>query len=167
MRRIGVILATLCCVMALAQQASAQTLEVGWGFGVAAGIERSETLGAKEVRRARSRLVFPFDFRVDEEPREGLGLVAFVEVEPHVSLGGEVRYMRWFWPNIVGFVGATGVVAPQSLAGLNFGFQAHLPLGKGTSLFLEPSFAVLPIGTDLPDNRLLLWGLVCLGLHVK
>jgi hypothetical protein len=36
---------------------------------------------------------------------------------------------------------------------------------KKFGLFLEPSFAVVPLGTDLPGDEVLLWGLVKVGFH--
>ena len=159
--------ATLGCVMLLARGAAAQQMELGWGLGLSTGLERSERLSGEPFRRARTRLFVPLDFRVDEFPQQGFGAVGFAEIEPHASLGGEFRWMRWLSPAFVGFVGVTGVLAPETLLGADVGFQVHLPLGKSTSVFIEPEFAAIPFGSDLPGDKLLLWALLGAGFHAN
>ncbi len=167
MNRGCVTLATALCVTLVTAPAAAQKLQVGWGLGVATGLERGEQLGATQFRRARSRVVVPIDLRVDEDPNEAVGIVVFAEVEPRSGLGAELRYLHTFGRSFVGFVGATSVITPHTLAGVDFGFQLHLPVSGSASIYLEPSLSVIPFGTDLPSDRLILWGLLTLGCHAN
>ena len=146
--------------------AEAQQWMLGGHGAVATGLEGGDPgRGETTFRRARTRLSAGLDLRVDEAPKDGFGLVVFTELEPHVSVGGELRYLRWFGPSVVGFVGATGTFAPRTLLGADFGIQFHVGEFSGGSFFLEPSFSALPLGTDLPSDRVLFWGLLSGGIH--
>ncbi|MBI5537733.1 MAG: hypothetical protein HY898_33725 [Deltaproteobacteria bacterium] len=167
MTRISVIVPTA-LVLLLAAPAMAQTPVLGGHVGATTGMEAGDPgSGQTTFRRARTRVMVGVDGRVDEDLKNGLGLVVFAEIEPHATLGGELRYMRWFSPNVIGFVGATGVFAPRTLLGADFGLQFHLPMAAGVTVFFEPSFAALPLGTDLPSDRVLVWGLLSGGIHAK
>jgi hypothetical protein len=168
MTRLGVSLATLLALVAFAPYARAQRLLLGGGVGLGTGLERSDALQDRLFRRARTRIIVPFDLRVDEDASQGIGLVGLFEVEPRVSLGAEVRYMRWMGSHFTGFVGVTSVLAPRSLVGVDVGIDFHIPFGKsGVGIFIEPSLAALPFGSDLPDDNVLLWGLIAVGLHAN
>jgi hypothetical protein len=100
---------------------------------------------------------------IDERPENAYELVVFAELEPHTGLGGELRLSRDLGASTRAFVGAVGVVAPHTLFGGGFGFRI---LGDSwSSLFIEPSLTVLPFGTDLAGDRILVWGLLSVGLH--
>ncbi|HKQ70260.1 MAG TPA: hypothetical protein VJT73_13015 [Polyangiaceae bacterium] len=168
MTRLRVILATVIALLTVTHNASAQRLMSGGGIGLGTGLERSDDLQDKLFRRARTRIVVPFDFRIDEDMSQGIGVVALFEVEPHVSLGAELRYMRWLGRSFVGFAGVTSVIAPRSLLGVDVGADIYIPFGKsGVSLFIEPSLAALPLGSDLPQDRVLLWLLLSAGIHAN
>jgi hypothetical protein len=140
---------------------------MGGHFGLASGVEAGDPgVGQTRFRAARLRLIAGIDTRVDEDPNQGMGFLVFSEVSPHQSLGGELRYLRWFNPHLIGFVGATGVLAPKTLLGGDFGLQFHMPFDSaGTTLFVEPSFSAIALGTDLPGDKMLIWGLVSFGIH--
>ncbi len=166
MTRLAVSLATLVVWTAIAPAARAQRLVLGGGVGLGTGLERSDVLQDRLFRRARTRIIVPFDLRVDEDTSQGIGLVGLFEVEPRVSLGAEVRYMRWIGSHFTGFVGVTSVLAPRTLVGVDVGIDFLIPLGKsGIGIFIEPSLAALPLGSDLPDDNVLLWGLLAVGIH--
>jgi len=158
---------TALAVMLATSGAYAQQLLMGGQLGASAGLEAGDPgVGETRFRPARIRVHAGLDTRVDEEPNQGLGFIVFSEVTPHLSLGGELRYLRWFNPHLIGYVGATGVLAPKTLAGGTFGVQFHTSFDSaGTTLFLEPSFSVLPLGTDLPGDKMLIWGLLSVGIH--
>jgi hypothetical protein len=167
MTRWTVMAATLLAALSAAGRAHAQRLLMGGEIAVGTGLERSDLLEDRLFRRTRTRIIAGVDGRVDEQRSEGMAILGFAEVEPHISLGGEVRYLRWLNKAIVVFAGGTGVIAPHTLLGVDVGAQIHIPFDKqmSTSLFIEPSFAVLPLGTDLPDDHILLWGLLSVGIH--
>jgi hypothetical protein len=166
MTRLAVSVATLLAIIAFAPSASAQRLLLGGGVGLGTGLERSDALQDRLFRRARTRIIVPFDLRVDEDTSQGIGVVGLFEVEPRVSLGAELRYMRWIGSHFTGFVGVTSVLAPRTLVGVDVGIDLTIPLGKsGVGIFIEPSLAALPLGSDLPDDNVLLWGLIAIGLH--
>jgi hypothetical protein len=168
MTRLTVSLATVLFLLLLCGQASAQRLLLGGGIGLGTGLERSDALQDKLFRRARTRIIAPFDLRVDEDESQGIGIVAVFEIEPRTSVGAELRYMRWLSKRIVGFAGVTSILAPRYLVGVDIGVDLHIPLNKvGTSIFIEPSISALPLGNDLPEDHVLLWGLIALGLHAN
>ena len=68
---------------------------------------------------------------------------------------------------MTGFAGLTGVFAPHTLFGGEIGLQFRIPMSKGSSWFFEPSFAALPLGTDLPGDRVLFWCLLSTGIHAS
>jgi hypothetical protein len=165
MTRSIVMITTALLVVVVAPRARAQNLLFSGEVGLASGVEGGDPgSGTTEFRRARTRLTAGADTRSDEDPIEALGLRAFVEIEPHTSLGGEVRYIRWLGEHFTGFAGFTGELAPHTLVGALVGVQAYIPLGP-VSIFIEPSFSALPFGTDLPTDHLLLWGLLCVGVR--
>jgi hypothetical protein len=165
MTRSIVMITTALMVAAVVPSARAQNLLFSGEVGLASGVEGGDPgTGTTEFRRARTRLAAGADTRSDENPVESLGLRAFVEIEPHTSLGGEVRYIRWLGEHFTGFAGFTGTLAPHTLIGALVGVQAYIPLGR-VSLLIEPSFSALPFGSDLPTDHLLLWGLLCVGIR--
>ena len=168
MTRLAVSIATFALVLAMTKAASAQRLLLGGGIGLGTGLERSDGLEDKLFRRARTRIIAPLDFRVDEDESQGFSVVGVFEIEPRASVGAEVRYLRWITRRIVGFVGVTTILAPRSLVGVDLGIDLHIPISKGgTSIFLEPSLAALPLGSDLPEDHVLIWGLLALGIHAN
>lgn len=153
--------------LSFAPTALAQRLMAGAGVGMGTGFERSDVSEERSLRIARTRLTLPLDFRVDEDPNQGIAVVGLFEIAPRASFGADLRYVRWMGSSVVGFVGLTGVLAPQTLFGVDFGVDFYLPKRpSGLSLFIEPSFTALPLGGDLPDDHVLLWALVAIGVHV-
>jgi hypothetical protein len=105
--------------------------------------------------------------RVDDDMKDGVVAMIFAEVEPHTGAGGSLRYARWLSPSVYGFAGLTGAFAPHTLFGGEVGVQIQIPIDKTLGVFFEPSFAALPLGTDLPADRVLLWGLLTAGIHAN
>lgn len=166
MTRSTVMLATALAVFAVPAQA--QTLVTGGQLSLGSGLEAGDPgTGTTAFQRARTRLAAGVDARVDEDLRQGVGIVAFAEIEPHVGLGAELRYLRWLSPYVVAYAGPTGVVAPHTLLGASAGVQLRLPVGPHLHVIFEPSFAALPLGTDLSGDKVLLWGLFSAGLHAN
>jgi hypothetical protein len=151
-----------------ATAASAQELVLGANLGGGSGIEGGDPgSGEMRFRRARSRIVGQLEMRIDDDKKNGLGVVVFAEVEPAASIGGSVRYLRWLSPGTYLFAGLTGVGAPHTLFGGELGAHFNVPMGDAIGLFVEPSFAALPLGTDLPQDHVLVWGLLTLGIHAN
>jgi hypothetical protein len=166
-RRLSVSAATLGSAMFLATPARAQE---GWlidgEFGVAGGLEGGAPEGqALGWRRARMRLVTGVDLRTDESESEGMGFRAFVEVEGRGTLGAEARYLRWATKGVGAYAGLTGTIVPETLFGGTVGARFIIPMGRA-GIFVEPSLAVLPLGSDLPQNGPLIWALLSLGLRL-
>jgi hypothetical protein len=168
MTRWTVSLATLIVMFFLARSAAAQRLVTGGGLGIGTGLQRSDLIQDGFVQRARTRIVVPFDFRNDEDMSQGLGVVGIFEIEPKVGFGLEARYVRWLGKVVSGFVGVPAIIAPKTLVGIDVGIDISIPLGKsGVAIFVEPSLAAMPLGTDLPGDHLILWGLVSAGVHAQ
>lgn len=116
--------------------------------------------------RARTRLIVGFDLRSDEAEQEALGFRAFSELEQRVGVGGEVRYTRFLKRAIGGSVFVSAVVAPETLVGAGLAVPLILPLGPRFGISLEPAFAAYPLGSDLPNDSVLLWATVSLGVRL-
>ena len=155
-------------VLAFAGEARAQELVLGANVGGGSGVEGGDPgNGQMRFRRARSRIVGQLEMRIDDDKKNGMGFVFFAEVEPSASVGGSARYLRWLSPNLYLFAGITGAAAPHTLLGAELGMQLHVPMGDTLSVFVEPSFAALPLGTDLPQDHVLVWGLLTVGVHAN
>lgn len=166
MTRWTVSLATLIVMFCLSRSAAAQRLVTGGGIGIGTGLQRSDLIHDGLFQRARTRIVAPFDFRNDEDMSQGVGLVAIFEVEPKVGFGVEARYVRWLGKIVSGFVGIPAILAPKTLVGVDVGADFSFSLGKsGVAIFVEPSLAAIVLGTDLPGDHVLLWGLLSTGIH--
>ena len=166
MTRTIVTITTAFLAMSATSTATAQTLLLGGEVGAATGLEGGDPgTGTTAFRQARTRFEAGADVRSDEDRLNGLGLRGFAEIEPHTSVGGEVRYIRWLGQRFTGFAGFTGTLAPHVLLGGVVGVQVYIPLGRTFSLLIEPTFSALPFGTDLPTENVLLWGLLCVGVR--
>ena len=150
---------------AMTHEAKAEELLMDGNFGLGTGLEGGDPGTGIEWRRARLRVLGGVDLRSDEGPADALGLRAFVEVEKRASVGAEVRYERWMARNFGVWAGLTGTVAPETLFGGGFGCTAIIPLGKKVGLFIEPSFFALPLGSDTPQDGILIWGLLSAGVR--
>jgi hypothetical protein len=156
---------TIAAVLA-GSDAYAQRLMLGGSLGGASGVEGADVGAGTQFRRARSRLELAVDGRIDEDKKQGLELRVFAEIEPHASLGGGARYLYWLAPAVTVGAGVVFDIFPHSLLGVDAAVRLVLPFpSKKFGLFLEPSFAVVPLGTDLPGDEVLLWGLVKVGFH--
>jgi len=163
----GVMLATVLALSLPALEASAQQWELAGRAGLGTGVEAGDPgLGEVVMRRARTRVLIAVDAKVDERPKNAYELVAFAEVEPHTSFGGELRLSRSLGSRTRGFVGMVGVAAPHTLFGGDFGLRMLLSDDPSEpTFFLEPSVSVLPLGTDLAGEHVLVWGLLSVGIH--
>lgn len=134
---------------------------------VGTGLEGGDPgTGSVEWERARTRLIAGFDLRSEEQQEDVLGFRAFAELEERGSLGGEARYARWIGRAVAGNIFFTGTVAPETLFGGGVGASFVLPIGPRFGVALEPAFAVLPLGSDLPDESLLFWATLSLGVRL-
>jgi hypothetical protein len=159
---------TLIGAMLLAQPAHA---EEGWtyeGFlGLGTGLEGGDAgTGSMSWQRARFRLTGGIDFRSSEMPKDGLGVRGVVEFEHRGSIGAELRYSRWLGRGFGAYAGFCGTFAPESLLGGTAGVTGLIPLGPA-GIYIEPSFSAMPFGSDLPEDSILLWALISVGLNVR
>lgn len=157
--------ATLAAAMFLAIPARAE----GWLFdgqlGAGSGLEGGDPgTGKYEWNRARVRIVAGLDMQNDEDESAALGFRAFAELEKRGSAGGEARYIRWLSRHFGVHAGVIGTVAPETLFGGGIG--ATLVVGNRSGLFIEPAFYALPLGSDLPDGSVLMWGLLTAGVRL-
>jgi hypothetical protein len=164
---LGVSLPTLIGAMLLAGPARAE----GWVYetflGIGTGLEGGDGGdGSLAWQRARFRLSGGVDFRSAEMPNDGFGVRGVVELERRATLGGELRYSRWLGRGFGAYAGFTGTLAPETLLGGTAGVTALIPLGRA-GLFIEPSFSAMPLGSDLPEDSVLLWGLLTVGVNVR
>ena len=136
-------------------------------FAIATGLQGGDPgTGGVAWTRVRSRILTGIDLRYDESHSNGLGFYGFAEIEQRASVGGEVRFQHW-WTSTISFHGGfLGVVFPETMLGMGVGARFGFPIGKKATLFLEPGFAAFPIGSDLPNNSVLVWGTLSGGVGV-
>jgi len=149
----------------MTREAKAEELLMDGNFGIGSGLEGGDPGTGLTWRRARFRVLGGVDLRSDEGPADALGLRAFVEVEKRASVGAEVRYERWMARDFGVWAHLTGTIAPESLFGGGFGCTAIIPFGKKVGLFIEPSFQAMPLGSDTPDDEVLIWALLSAGVR--
>ena len=142
-----------------------------WGeeglVGIGTGLEGGDPgAGSLAWRRARTRIVLGFDMAADEAAYPAFGVRGFAEIEHAASVGLRLHYARWVAPWVGLFAGITGVVAPETLAGIGGGATFVIPLGRKVGLFAEPEFVALPVGSDVPSDSVVLWGLLSVGARV-
>jgi hypothetical protein len=136
-------------------------------FAVGTGLQGGDPgNGSVAWRRARTRVFSGIDLRYDESKANGMGFYGFSEIEQQPSLGFEIRYQHWWTPTISFHGGFLGVLFPETLIGMGVGARLGFPIGKKATLFLEPGFAAFPIGSDLPENNVVLWGTLSGGIGV-
>ena len=165
--RASVSISALIGAMFLASPARAEGYLLDGNFGIGSGLEGGDTgTGQFGWRRARLRISTGLDLRNGESEADAWGFRAFAEIEKRATLGGEVRYERWLSHNVGAYGGAIGVVTPETLFGGTVGMDLVIPFGKRAGLFLEPSFSVLPVGSDLPSSGPLVWLLFSAGLKL-
>jgi hypothetical protein len=136
--------------------------EIGAGTGLEGGSPRD---GGVSWHRARTRIMGGLDMNVDEDAYQSFGFRAFVELEHTTTLGGSFHYTFWPAKTVGLFAGFTGVVAPETLLGVEAGGTFVIPLGKKLGIFIEPSIAALPLGGDLPKGSVVIWTLLSAGLR--
>ncbi len=136
-------------------------------FGIGSGVQGGDPgTGSVAWSRARTRLFSGIDLRSDESQSSGMGFYGFVEIERRATLGAEVRYQRWWTPTIGFHVGAIGTIAPETMVGIGAGARFGFPIGNKATLFVEPGLAAFPLGSDLPDDSVLVWGSIAGGIGV-
>ncbi len=150
---------------AIADPAGAQQWVVGANADIASGISG----GGPEnpvLERARTRLRLGADLRVDEFPKDIYSIAMVAEVEPHASLGLDLRYNRQLSPRIVVDVGAIGLIFPESLVGPVAGLRYGIPMSPKMRLTIGPEVNVFVIGTDLPSDSVVWQILLDVGVHL-
>ncbi len=165
--RVCVSISALICAIFMAAPARAEGYLLDGNFGIGTGLEGGDTgTGKLGWRRSRLHITTGIDLRSDESEADALGFRAFAEIEKRATFGGEARYQRWLSHNVGAYGGVIGVVTPETLFGGTVGADLVIPFGKRVGLFLEPSFSVLPVGSDLPSNAPLIWFLFSAGVKV-
>ncbi len=162
--RVSSLSALLGALSLVSTTASAQQWILGGSAQLGSGIEGGGG-GKFQLERARTTLRLGADARVDEFPKDRLGVALVVELEPHTSLGLDVKYMRQVG-SIDLSIGGVGFLYPQSLVGPACGADYRLHLSKTMDLLVGPRLDVFVIGTDLPSGSVVWQGLLQVGIHV-
>jgi len=116
----------------------------------------------------RLRVVAGLEMRTDENHTQGVGILGYAEVlGGRGTLGAELRYQGWVEKWLAVHGGLMGNIAPESLFGGVVGAKLVLPMGDRFGLFVEPEFAAFPLGTDRPDNSVLMWFLLTGGVRAS
>lgn len=149
-----------CPSVALAQRYVAAGL-----FEAASGMEGG---GGKEASmvRAPTRLRLGADVHVDEDPENGLGFAALVDLEPRARFGVDIRYIRTVGERFALSGGAIGYLTPGTMVGPAAAFEYRHPFKKALWLTAGPEVNVFVVGIDVPDKTVIWQALLHLGLRV-
>lgn len=145
--------------------ARAQSWVTDAQLSLASGLEGASGGGGVGWQRARTRLILGLDLGNDEHGADAYGVRAFVELERSLSVGAEVGYLRWVLPELSLFVGGVAVLAPSTLFGATAAGNYTFPLGKRLGLSILASFSALPLGSDRPDDGVVVWALLGVGIR--
>lgn len=147
--------------------AGAEGWQTNGVFALGTGLQGGDPgNGSVAWTRARTRVIAGVDLRDDEDLTDGIGFYGFAEIERRATFGAEARYERWWTPTIGFHVSLIGIVTPETMVGPGVGARFGFPLGKKVTFFLEPGFAVFPLGSDLPKGNVVLWAILNGGIGV-
>ena len=153
---------------AWSRAASAQAWVSDVHLSVASGIEGADQSIQLGWQRARGRLVLGLDLGVDERGRDAYGFRVFTELERSIAVGAEAGYLLWVLPELNVFVGASSVLAPETLFGGTVAATYVLSLGERLGLGIWTSFSALPLGSDRPEgDGIVVWGLLGVGVRAR
>lgn len=158
-----------CCIaltLAHATPAEAQKYMYHAAFGMSSGIEAGEQGATAGARRARTTMRLGADIRIDESPRDILGVGALVEVEPRSALGVDGVYQRRVGTKLLVGGGAIGFLAPSTLFGVTLSSSYQVPVSSGTCVVVGPVVNGFFLGRDLPDETIVWQALVRAGVVV-
>jgi len=166
-RPIRVLLLALLASLFPVGSAQAEKWESDGSVSLGSGLQGGDPgTGTVAYARARMRLLAGVDLRYDESTSEGYGFYLAAELERRATFGGELRYQRWL-SRTIGLHGAVlGSIAPETLVGLGVGARFGIPLARHVTLFWEPGFAAFPLGSDLPEQSVLVWFTLAGGVSV-
>lgn len=133
--------------------------------GLKTGLESADTGAGVDWQRARTRLVLGMDVGSDESHFTTIGVRGFVELERSVGVGAELGVMHWFIPELGGFLGASAVIAPETLVGGTANLIYLIAFSERFGLFLDASVTALPLGSDRPGDGTVLWLLFGIGVR--
>ena len=145
--------------------ASAQQYVAAGLLEAATGMEGG---GGKDVSlvRAPTRLRLGADLHIDEDPTNGLGFAALVDVEPRARFGVDIRYIRTVGERFALSGGAIGYLTPGTAIGPAATLEYRHPLAKSLWLSAGPEVNVFVVGIDVPDKTVIWQALLHLGLRV-
>ena len=138
--------------------------QAGLGTGLEAGDPGD---GDLEWQRARTRIVLGADFGGDEDLENTFGVGGYIDLEERGGLGVYARYSRWLTPSSLGLnIQGIAAITPNTLVGIGAGATFVIPFGERVGLFLEPTVAILPVGSDLPGDSPITWILFSAGVRL-
>jgi len=145
--------------------ASAQQYIAAGVLEVATGMEGG---GGKDVSlvRAPTRIRLGADLHIDEDPTNGLGFAALVDLEPRARFGVDLRYIRTVGERFALSGGAIGYLTPGTMVGPAATLEYRHPLAKALWLTAGPEVNVFVVGIDVPDKTVIWQALLHLGLRV-
>jgi hypothetical protein len=153
--------------LAPSRRALAQDYEWAAVVQLEGGVEGGGNGFAAGVRQARTTLRLGAELGIPDPPRTFWSAAVVVEIEPHSSVGADLRYARPVGKHVTMFGGAQAVIAPTTLYGIVFGAEGRVPMGGALSLTLGPTFKAFFSGDDLPSGTVIWQGLFHVGIHVN
>lgn len=151
-----------------APTAAAQELPtIGGAFEADSGVEGGGKGHAAGVRRARTSLRVGGEVGLAETPGPMIGGALLLEIEPHTSVGADLRYVHLFSDRFALHVGGIAMFAPSTLIGASAGAEVRLRVHRLVSLTLGPTVQAFFVGSDLPDNNVIWQGLFHVGINFR
>ena len=150
-------------MLAFPRLAAAQQYLFAANAELASGVEGGGG-GAQSPKLTRTRLRVGAEARVDEFPKDILGVGLLVDFGTHSSFGFDARYVRPLGEKWKINAGAIAFVAPQTLLAPSFGLAYRFRLSAGTALIVGPEVNVFILGSDLPSGTIFWQGLLQVGI---
>jgi hypothetical protein len=158
--------AALLAAATAATPARAQELGLAGVADVATGLAGGGRGHAAGVRRARTLIRAGAEAWVNESPKDRLGAMLLLELEPHTAAGVDLRYVRLLTDRFTLQLGGVAMFVPSTLVGATVAADYRLPIKPTVALTATPSIQVFFLGNDLPSDTVLWQGLLHVGVHV-
>jgi hypothetical protein len=135
-------------------------------FAIGSGLEGGGNGHAAGVRRARTSIRIGGVLGLEETPGPSIGAGLLVELEPHSSVGADLRYVHFLDERLSLHIGGVGIFAPSTLFGVTAGAEIRFRVSRRLSILVEPAVRTFFLGDDLAGNTIIWQGLLNAGMVI-
>ena len=141
--------------------------EIGVFFEGGSGVALGGGDGYMVVQRARTELYLGGTLKLEELPNQEFSVALVADVEPRIALGIEGQWGFWANKSLLFEAGPSAFFVPETLFGVTGGMRVRVALGKTFSLLPGVKFNGYFAGSDLPNNGVIVSGMLVLGIHAE